>query len=548
MGAVQICRQKPARSFLALFAVFAALAIVACGEGAGAGDLGPDPATVTPADAPLYAEAVVRPEGDQKDDLLAALEKITNNDDPGGLIRSAVDSSFSEQGISYEDDIEPWLGQRVGGFLTEIGADRGEGAVALSVTDGSAAQDAIQKAADADQATETDATYEGVEYQVDESGNAVGIVGEFVVGGTEDGLKAAIDASTGGAFADNSEAADALDSAPSESLFRAYVDTARIVDLVVDAGLITQQDLDAAIGDQADALQEGPVVFSGAATADSMSLEVSGPGTGQADTGAIVSELPAGSWIAIGVPMIGEAIGAGYESLAEGFEAGLKGAQGKGLKELGGAKLPDVDIEAEIRRAIGLDLSKDLKWAGDLGLFVEGSSLLSIGGGLVIETDDEQAAAATLVKLRRALGRQRDVRIITTPDGFQIQTRGAPLGAEVAIRDGKVVLAVAGTSVDDVLSPSGTLSDSDSFQAASGALGDSLDAALFIDFAAIVSLIEGSGLASGDPSYEEAKPILDALDYLIAGGGSDGDQELGRLVLGLREAGSASGAAAAIVP
>jgi len=551
MRGVQICRQRPALSFLILFAVLAALALAACGTGAGGdADLGPDPATVTPGDAPLYAEAVVRPEGDQRDDLLAALEKITNNDDPAGLIRSAVDSSLSEQGIDYEEDVEPWLGQRIGGFLTEITADSGEGAIALAVTDEGAAREAIQKAADADQATETDASYEGVDYQVDEDGNAVGIVGDFLVGGTEAGLKAAIDASAGGSLADNSEATEALEGAPSSSIFRGYVDTARIVDLVVEAGLITQQDLDAAIGDQADALQEGPVVLSGAATADSMSLEVSGPSSGQEGAGAIVSELPADSWLAIGVPMIGEAISAGYEGFLQSFEAGLKGVERQSPEGIPGvvpgAGLPD--IKAEIKRAIGLDLSKDFDWAGDMGLFVEGSSLLSIGGGVVIETDDEQAAAATLLKLRRALGRQRDLQIVKTPDGFKIQTLGAPLGAEVAIRDGKVVCALAGASVEEVLSPTNTLSDSESFQTAAGALGEGLDASLYIDFPAIVSLIESSGQVAGDPSYEQAKPILDAIAYLVAGGGSDGDRALGRLVLGLRDAPSGSGAAATIVP
>jgi hypothetical protein len=557
MPSVQICLRRPALSFLILFAVLAALALAACDDD-GDGDLGPDPATVAPPEAPIYGEVVVGPGGDQRDDLLAALSKITNNDDPAGLIRSAVDSSFSEQGIDFEEDIEPWLGQRVGGFLTEISAEGAEGALALAVTDEGAALEAVQKAADADPATETDAAYQGVDYQVDEDGNAVGIVGDFLVGGTEGGLKAAIDAAAGDSLADDGEAAGALGDAPSDSIFRAYLDTARLVDLAVEEGLITQQDLDAAIGDQAEALQEGPVVLSGGATADSMFLEVAGPSGGQADSGSIVSELPADSWLAIGVPMIGDAISAGYASFLQSFEAGLEGVEKQGLKGvpegIPGAELPEglpeglPDIEAEIRRATGLDLSEDFDWAGDLGLFVEGSSLLSIGGGLVIDTDDEQAAAATLAKLRRALGRQRDLRIVETPDGFQVQTLGAPLGAEVAIRDGRVVLAVAGTSVGDVLSPAGTLSDSENFQAASEALGEGLEAALYIDFPAIVSLIESSGLATGDPSYEEAKPILDAIAYLVAGGGSDGDRASGRLVLGLRDGGSDSGAAAAIVP
>ena len=157
------------------------------------------------------------------------------------------------------------------------------------------------------------------------------------------------------------------------------------------------------------------MVLSGAATADSMSLEVSGPSSGQQGEGATVSELPADSWLALAVPMIGEAISAGYEGFVQSFEAGLKGVEGQGLKGIpGGIPGDDLpDIKAEIKRAIGLDLEQGLRLGRGYGPCSSRDRRCSrSAAALVIETDDEQAAAAALSKLRRALGRQRDLRIV----------------------------------------------------------------------------------------------------------------------------------------
>ncbi len=42
--------------------------------------------------------------------------------------------------------------------------------------------------------------------------------------------------------------------------------------------------------------------------------------------------------------------------------------------------------------ATGLNLEQDLAWIGDVGGFVEGTSIFGLGAGIVITTDDEQAA------------------------------------------------------------------------------------------------------------------------------------------------------------
>ena len=522
-----------------ILAALAALVLAACGGDEESGDEGPDPATLVPADAPLYFEAVVQPEGEQEEDLNAALGKLLNTDDPGAMIRDAVESELEGEGISFSEDVDPWLGQNAGLFLTDFSDEDGNGAAIVAVTDEGAANDFIAKAVETGDTSFEEATYEGTTYQRGDDQTAVGIVGDFLVIGTEDGFQGAVDASGADSLADNAEASDALNATPEGSLFSAYLDTARVLDLAVDAGAVTRQDLEAATGGQLDALREGPVVVSADADADSMSVEFSGP-AGEGETGTeIVSTLPADSWLAFGVPAIGESIAISYQNLLDGFEAGLGDLPGA---ELPGGQIPDV--QAELRRTLGIDLAEDLNWAGDLGAFVRGTSLFDLGAGIVIETDDEQAAQQTVDQLRKALQRQPDLEISDTETGFQVQT--GPAGAEVAVEDGQVVFAIAGATLDEVVSPSETLADDEAFDSATSALGDELTAAFYVAVPPIVSLVEGSGQV--DPSFEQARPVLESISYLIAGSGVSDDRSVGRIVLGLQEGESSEGAAATITP
>ena len=156
----------------------------------------------------------------------------------------------------------------------------------------------------------------------------------------------------------------------------------------------------------------------------------------------------------------------------------------------------------------------------------------------MIETDDAAQATATLTKLRNALGRERAL-VITPTDGggFKVTPAGSPIGAEVAVRDDKVVFAAGGATVDDVLEPAETLADNDRFGSAQDALGDDLDAR-------VLRRHPDDRLArSRAPAPRPATPTTrrhsrtsSALDYMIAGGSSsDGDRSTGRFVLGLKE-------------
>ena len=150
---------------LAALAVLAAL-VAACGGGAASGEA--DPASAVPADAPFYLEAVVRPEGDLREDALDAAGKVLRTDDPSGKISELLDKALKEDGdtkLDYEKDIEPWLGERAGVLGQRTGqGERGrgpEGAVIIAITDQDAAQAAVDKARKSNGDRMTNRSYAG---------------------------------------------------------------------------------------------------------------------------------------------------------------------------------------------------------------------------------------------------------------------------------------------------------------------------------------------------------------------------------------------------
>jgi hypothetical protein len=202
------------------------------------------------------------------------------------------------------------------------------------------------------------------------------------------------------------------------------------------------------------------------------------------------------------------------------------------------------DPIAMFKQATGIDLKTDLAWIGDAGGFVEGCSVFGLGGGLVHEANDEQAASDSIDKIEQALSSnpqlKQQIKVTPNDTGFSIQANGAPIGAEVGLQDGKVVAAAGAATVDDVVNSSDTLDGSDRFNTAKDALGDGATPSFFLDFGPIVSLVESSGQATTDPDYQAAKPYLDALDYLVSGSSVDGDRTTGSVVLGVKEASSDS--------
>jgi hypothetical protein len=545
----------------ALLVALSAIAIflVACGGSSSSSestaDLGPDPATMAPADAPFYAQVVVKPSGSIGDDLNSALSKVLGTDDPGAMIRDSIDQGLASDpnsgGITYTDDIEPWLGTRAGIFVSgyDPKTQAPSAAAAVAVTDAGGAQAFIDKLSATGSGKATDETYNGVDYKYDATDDsAVGISGDFLLIGNKQGFEDAVDAGSGDSLLDNPDASTALGDAPDNSLFSLYVDTPAIVDLVKSSGGLTASQL-GPVEDQLKQLSSGPIEAWGTVTDSTFAIGGSAP-TAPGSTGPsdLISTFPADSWLAFATANVGETLQSSIDQFAQSFQAGIASSAPAGFDT------SSVDPIAMFKQQTGIDLKTDLAWIGDAGGFVEGSSVFGLGGGLVLETNDEQAASASIDKLQKALSGnpqlKQQIQVTPTDSGFSIQANGAPIGAEVGLQDGKVVAAAGAATVDDVVNSSDTLDGSDRFNTAKDALGDGATPSFFLDFGPIVSLIESSGQATTDPGYQSAKPYLDALDYLVSGSSVQGDRTTGSIVLGVKEAStsSADATSAAITP
>lgn len=538
---------------VALLAVLSALVLflAACGgsdgdSGDGA-DAGPDPIEMAPSDVPFYAEVVVRPEGSLGDDLNSALSKLIDEDDPGAKITEAIDKEFADDpntaDFTYADDIEPWLGSRAGIFVSGLQVDTMEpdAAAVVAVTDADAAQSFIDKAIESDpETTTTDESYEGVDYKLDEDGAAIGIDNDFLILSTEQAFKDAVDAGAGESLADNADATSALDGAPDNSVFSIYADTGAVGDLIKSSPDLTSEQLKQ-IDDQIAKFGDGAIEASGSVTGDAFTFQASAPTGDEAPMPSdLITTFPADSWLAFASSDVGAQVQdqiAQFESLFRQSYSDLPP----------GVKAPDSqgDPLQQFEQQTGIDLEKDFAWIGDAGGFVEGTSLINLGGGLVLESNDDQAASAALDKLQAALAKSPEVRsqakIAPNSDGDGFTISAPPITAELAVRDGKAVAGVGSEDVDSILNPDETLDGSDRFSTATAGLGDGATPTFFLDFPPVLDLIESQEGTTDDPQYQQAAPYLHALDYVIAGSGTDGDRTTASFVLGVKESDSSGG-------
>ncbi len=381
---------SPLKLLFLLAALVAALALSACGddeESVDVGDLGPDPATMVPADAPIYAEAVIRPQGEMAENLEGALAKF-GVEDPGGMLSAALDEEIASdpdsEGVTFSDDIEPWLGNRVGGFLSDfdVKTEEGVGAVAIAVTDPDAAQAFLDKVSESSSSDATETSYEGVDYLYDDSDDsAIGIDGDFLLAGTEDGLKQAVDAGAGESLADDDAATESLDEIPEDSIFSAYVDTGAIIELVEGSGALTGQQLQQ-FREQLSGYDGSPSEFWSTIDDDAITFSGSGPApAGGGEPTDLIRDFPADSWFAFATADIGAQFQAQLDQFRQGFQEGF------------GTTGPVVDPFAAFKEATGLDLENDFNWIGGFGGFVQGTSLFGLGAGLVVESNDGEATA-----------------------------------------------------------------------------------------------------------------------------------------------------------
>lgn len=509
-----------------------ALVAAGCGgdEAGGGGDA--NPAEVVPAGVPLYLEATVRPEGDLREDAVALASKLLDTEDPEADLRKLFDDAAREDGVTYAEEIEPWLGERVGLFFTSFGMggeDEGEGAIVAAHTDADAAQEALTSIQEGEESV--DRTHMEREYQVADD-TAYAVLDDYVVVGSEDGMKAVIEELEGdGDGLAGSEgfqqAGEALDG---DGLARVYAEPQALLSAAAassdsdDAGVGAAQlapllggELPEAVGALLTA--SGDRILVDSATVGGGEGAASGGGGG----GAVLPELPGDSWLGAGIPDVGGTLDRTLTQVSS-------------LGALGGV---DVDQQLEaLRRQTGLDVRQDLlRWMGDGALFARGTALTQLGGGLVVQSTDPEATQEAIPNLGRLLEAVSEAQVRPlerdgVDEGVTAVFPDMPVPIHIAAAGERFVVAAGDAALDAVLEPQGTLGESESFRTATSVLGDDLRPSLFVDVPPVLQLGDGLG-AFQDPEAAMAREALDALTSIVAGGARDGEVSRGRLAIGV---------------
>ena len=312
------------------------------------------------------------------------VSKFPGQGSAGDRIQELVDKALkdSDSGISYKNDIEPWLGDEAAFFVT--GKNMDQNALLVAADDEDQARAALEKSAEG---KVTKKTYKDVEYLMDESDETkTGAVFDgYLVIGTEAGVKAAIDTSKGDStLSDSDDYTGAIDDLSDDRLGLVFINSPQLLKDNTNAA--------AGVPENFKKVFEEPAVVTVDADNDGVAFEGSLP-QGTVDTlpfigqgSELIEDLPADSWLAMAQPDFDKTLDFFVESAA-GFAGGR-----------------DV-VERQFKAATGLDLQKDvLDWMGDFGVFVRGTSVDTVEGALIIETSDEAASARFIDRLEETRG------------------------------------------------------------------------------------------------------------------------------------------------
>jgi hypothetical protein len=499
--------------------VVASLTVAACGGG---GQEDADPATIAPQGSLMFFSAAVRPEGDQREAIDELSRKVLKIPDPGQRIQRELDESFrrdpESRDVTYADDIAPWLGRRAGAAITRLGPGQPEFAIIIASQDNGAAREGIEREAQSSTPRWSERSYKGVDYFYDPENRAGhGVVGDFAVVASEAAFKATVDASEGERGLAAKPAFETAAADNQDKLGFGYIDVKALIAAANASGQLPPGSAAQVQGLLGSGTQ--PATVSVDAQPDRITFESAARGVRRpvATDTPLVGTLPADSWLALGTPQVGRELRRTFTALGQGA--------GQAVLSV---------VRQQLRAQAGLDLDRDLLPAlGDLALFARGSNLLTIGGGIVIQTPDPGAAQRVVSRLRGLVSRQgagMGLRVADTTilgaRGFRVGSSQIPGSVNVVAGRGRMVIAYGDAATSAALVPQSRLADAPAYQAARESIGGR-SPQLFMQFGPVAQLM---GISS-DPDLQRVRTYLNALETLAAGSRVEGDTQTGRMVI-----------------
>jgi hypothetical protein len=226
--------------------------------------------------------------------------------------------------------------------------------------------------------------------------------------------------------------------------------------------------------------------------------------------------VPGQSWLALGVGDLGDNIKNSINQLKD--------------------QIPNFDqAQQQIEQTTGASLDQLTGALGDAVIYVQGETESTLTGALIVQSKDPDLTGRLLNQLQGLLrlgGTIKPLNLSGGGTGFQMVDSSLPAPIELAQQGDKLVIGYGSGSAEATLTPAETLSDSPTFTTAHDQIS-SLGTDLFVSLQPIFALAESSG-AKSDPDYQQAKPYIDALNYVVTGSGSSGDKIDFKAVLGLK--------------
>jgi hypothetical protein len=512
------------RRLQALAAATALSALALAGGCGGGSDPGSELAGVASPAAKLFVEGSVRPSGELKANTDSVAQTVAHVDSLGDFVVEKLEEEARNEGepFDFEKEVEPWLGESAA--LAWENGDDDEPLIAVESTDTAATQEFIDHQASQSDEPYEDGSYEGVDFKVGgKDDNAVGVIGDLlVVAEDEQGFKAAVDASSGDSLADDDRFQSAMDGATEGSLADLYVDVGGLIKESGDEiDPQARQLLDSAGIDPSEATAVASVVPGSDRVEVDVSSELGGEEAPSGDASELLGSMPAGSFAAFALSGFGEQLNEAIDSLDR---AGVPG------------EIPPGQLKSGLKQA-GIDLEKIASSLGDAAVFAEGRGESSLGGALVLTSDDPGQAKETVSNigsLLRASGSSGISAISGRASGFSISDEELGRQPLVVVSAGnRIAIGYGAKPTLKGVSESGPkLAGSSAYREAVEALGGTPISA-FVDGKGALALARAL-VPKSDSGFREAVPYLRRIASVAVGSDSEGEQATAKLIVGLK--------------
>ncbi|MGH2699403.1 MAG: DUF3352 domain-containing protein [Actinomycetota bacterium] len=297
-----------------------------------------DAVSLVPRDAVAYGNVFLDPSMDQKraiGDLLEKFPEAPNTEEARDQLVDLLDEGLAEIDMNFEDDVDPWLGNQIAGWvqlpdqlLDGGGAtapaakvDTAPATFLIASDDDEAALEFVEQASANSDDELTDRSYEGTDYVLNEEENsAAGVVEGYLVIGTESGFKAVVDVAGGeDNLAGGESYTETTDELTEDRLATFYFDGAAVVDALEESGAPPGAMEFGSFGMFGGSLS--PTAGALFVESDKVVFESTSMSGEDAEVPEIseglLPDVPGDSWGAFGIPDLGTTLEELYESLIE---------------------------------------------------------------------------------------------------------------------------------------------------------------------------------------------------------------------------------------